>query len=987
MSQNKEIQLTITPEEALKLLQQNNQNENKLKARQAILNLFHSNNKKKEVQQQNEPPKEPPKQPQEKENNLRTRQAVLNFIHSHNKKNEVQQQIQPQIQPQNQQQIQSPNQSSNQRPKKKKQNRHYFFSHPVIFTDTEGKIKKKPLVRRNWMFEGKIEKNDIMKGDFGIGLKHFSPIICIDVDDWEKFKSELEKIDPEKKIMSILEKCPTSWDTLNKGKHYVYKYTEEQKEVLKGRKVKLFHDTFDLLSQSNEKTSSFNYIYMQRVKDGEIQKFYKKDFLEKRLWKKRKEFIDSIPFIPPVLFDFLKKAIEEKKGRKRRRNQSNRNGDDSLNITLGREREIENPQENLSFENRAIKDNDYLGLVTRKILKEKAKEIKEKIQVYGEIKINGKIKEVVIIFKNKKYKIFTPEKIIEISKKLISFPQIADYDNWIIFLFIWKRLGKLYGDEAAYEAFDKFCEKIDNYDGEKNREIWDGEVLENQKYTVLTLFYLIKKFVFDYTREFKNHYELGEYLEENFNNYNLHIIKDEDEIIEFVTKKLSEIYYMIENTSSQKILINKYEKNKFISLKEFHYELKNYTFKQKIKGKLVKKTMKSFLSGTNKFQRFSSKKIEIIPINRIVLNDGKINRFIGKYFIDGNFLESKKDNKYEEDVKIFLFHIYEILANGDKRGGKIIELFIRDIFLCKRTEVCLVFKGVHGSGKNILFNKIFSLLDDHFAIINNIDSLKGFNSILYNRVCVNFDEVYLKTKTNSNMLKNYITSPTIIINEKNVPKFTVKNFCNFYITTNEDFPFYYEETERRYAFFDVSLEKIGKYEYFERISKINPYNILYYLIMKYKNETYYLRNLVMEYKNEAKEEMIELYMEDWKRFLFYMKNNVLIETERINNDGDFLWKYNEIEIGEKKYMLRKEVIVDSDLNVKTIVLPPLIKDWMTSGEDEIHDNRRVITTKVNKYLKRKFKGKTKVKKFYNKVHYSFFLTQNIKLNVFLSTLI
>jgi len=108
------------------------------------------------------------------------------------------------------------------------------------------------------------------------------------------------------------------------------------------------------------------------------------------------------------------------------------------------------------------------------------------------------------------------------------------------------------------------------------------------------------------------------------------------------------------------------------------------------------------------------------------------------------------------------------VAGKDKEGReyllKLLAFMLQNPHI--KTEKLVVLYGEEGSGKGITFNHIIKPLLVEYAIALSQDILDSpYNGSLSQKICVYFNEVENK-KENENILKSWITEPTIQINEK-----------------------------------------------------------------------------------------------------------------------------------------------------------------------------------------------------------------------------
>jgi len=104
-----------------------------------------------------------------------------------------------------------------------------------------------------------------------------------------------------------------------------------------------------------------------------------------------------------------------------------------------------------------------------------------------------------------------------------------------------------------------------------------------------------------------------------------------------------------------------------------------------------------------------------------------------------------------------------------------------------------------------------------------IEKVTGrFNTILQGKRLVNINEMSStkeEFRSNFDKIKSYITDPTIMIEPKGVNPYTIKNISNFVLFTNHRDAIIVEETDRRYAIFEMSSAHMNDNEYFGKIRR------------------------------------------------------------------------------------------------------------------------------------------------------------------------
>lgn len=115
-----------------------------------------------------------------------------------------------------------------------------------------------------------------------------------------------------------------------------------------------------------------------------------------------------------------------------------------------------------------------------------------------------------------------------------------------------------------------------------------------------------------------------------------------------------------------------------------------------------------------------------------------------------------------------------------------------------------VLHGIEGTGKGALYHHVLRpLLSETVTTMVNF-TLAGtnFNSFLDNKLLVVFDEASLSKSHDSEelmqKLKNWITEPTVVINEKGKVEREIKSSSNFLFFSNESRPVVISDSDRRF---------------------------------------------------------------------------------------------------------------------------------------------------------------------------------------------
>ena len=172
-------------------------------------------------------------------------------------------------------------------------------------------------------------------------------------------------------------------------------------------------------------------------------------------------------------------------------------------------------------------------------------------------------------------------------------------------------------------------------------------------------------------------------------------------------------------------------------------------------------------------------------------------------------------------VEKVLWHIEHILCNGNKEYYNMLTNWFAHLVQRpgKKIEILPMFLGEQGTGKSILFDKLFPLLigEKHYHEIDDLNNLfDRFNlDQVGKQVCLlNEIGTYGKDHGQSGKMKSVMTRKTMKAQGKGTNKYEMPDHCNFILCTQKKNPVKVECSNRRYAAITASSEKIGDLEYF-----------------------------------------------------------------------------------------------------------------------------------------------------------------------------
>lgn len=135
-----------------------------------------------------------------------------------------------------------------------------------------------------------------------------------------------------------------------------------------------------------------------------------------------------------------------------------------------------------------------------------------------------------------------------------------------------------------------------------------------------------------------------------------------------------------------------------------------------------------------------------------------------------------------------------------------------------KLRTAVVMHGDEGAGKNFLFDIMIAIYGKYGALVGQDELEDKFNDWRSGKLFVVGDEVSSRAELvhNKNRLKSLITSPTVQINPKGLPRREERNCINIVFLSNELQPLALDNSDRRYLVIYTPLPK--EIEYYLNLS-------------------------------------------------------------------------------------------------------------------------------------------------------------------------
>lgn len=170
----------------------------------------------------------------------------------------------------------------------------------------------------------------------------------------------------------------------------------------------------------------------------------------------------------------------------------------------------------------------------------------------------------------------------------------------------------------------------------------------------------------------------------------------------------------------------------------------------------------------------------------------------------------------------FLQHLREMVCGGDSELFEWLMQFIAHIVQepTRLAGTALALRGPQGAGKSLVGEVIGEILGQRlYTKVSRPDQLTGrFNSLHHGKLLIQVEEgFWAGDKGAEGKLKDMITSPTVVIEQKYRDPIVVPNYTRLLFTSNHAWVVPAGFGERRFAVLDVSGERANDREYFRRL--------------------------------------------------------------------------------------------------------------------------------------------------------------------------
>ncbi len=194
---------------------------------------------------------------------------------------------------------------------------------------------------------------------------------------------------------------------------------------------------------------------------------------------------------------------------------------------------------------------------------------------------------------------------------------------------------------------------------------------------------------------------------------------------------------------------------------------------------------------------------------------GRLNLFTGWNIEPDGSTDQTAD---EEACSEFLHHLKSVVCGSDETVYRWLLWWMADIVQNPQEKPgsAVVLAGKKGCGKSTVADVLREVIGQKYFIrlSKKAELVGSFNAYFACALVVNGEEVMFGGDVAANdTLKDMITSPTILVNEKFLPAQTMRSYSRFLFTTNSHYSHNTSEDERRFLFLDVEDTFVGDEAY------------------------------------------------------------------------------------------------------------------------------------------------------------------------------
>ncbi len=381
-------------------------------------------------------------------------------------------------------------------------------------------------------------------------------------------------------------------------------------------------------------------------------------------------------------------------------------------------------------------------------------------------------------------------------------------------------------------------------------------------------------------------------------------LMDKSEAITFAINMINKVYCIVLSGSTVTIIRSDNNNIKFLSIKAFRdwgVNLNIPYVNDKGERKLIS-AIKSWESSPNR------RAYDDIIFHPTITNPKTYNLWRG-FNIKGEHV------KGWPLCQKFLAHLLDNICDGNKKNYHYLLSWIANIFQHpeEKPGVALVMRSEgRGTGKSKVAEVLAKLIGFHSVKVSNSKHLIGnFNAHLSSSILTTVEESFWAgNKADAGILRDMITSETMIIERKFADVIELKSFHRIIMITNHDWAVPASHDERRYFVLDVGEHQKQNRAYFKSLTEdleAGGYGQLMDYLIKYDYSNVDIGNVP---RTKGLEKQIVESLSDEASFWCECLLNGAIENLELN-------KTNETEVA-KRFVYKKYLAYLKLKNIKTV---------------------------------------------------------------------
>jgi len=191
------------------------------------------------------------------------------------------------------------------------------------------------------------------------------------------------------------------------------------------------------------------------------------------------------------------------------------------------------------------------------------------------------------------------------------------------------------------------------------------------------------------------------------------------------------------------------------------------------------------------------------------------------------------------DCQIIIDHIHEVWCSSNCEQSKHVLDWLAHMFQrpWERTVTSIVLQSGEGTGKSIIMRMLQDMWSPHSLQIESENQIVGnHNDHLANNMLVCAEEFSMRGKiAATDVIKNFVSSKTMLINPKGKAAFTVNNYARLVYATNHQWALQASKEARRWFVAAINNHRVGDFAYFNKLAEVAESSsgqsaFLYYLL-------------------------------------------------------------------------------------------------------------------------------------------------------------